>query len=100
MSCQTKWISNPVGSGVFAWIRIRISNFSGSGSGYGFQISLDPDPAPDPVFTFLWFRIRIRIQPGSGAKKSAERALRYLIEENLKIMSKNRQKMQKITISY
>ena len=33
---------DPVGSGVFAWIRIRFSNFSGSGS--GFQISLDPDP--------------------------------------------------------
>ena len=32
------------GSGVFAWIRIRFSNFSGSGSGSGFQISLDPDP--------------------------------------------------------
>ena len=31
---------DPVGSGVFAWIRIRFSNFSGS----GFQISLDPDP--------------------------------------------------------
>ena len=41
------------GSGVFAWIRIRFSNFSGSGS--GFQIPLDPDPVcpasffPDPV---------------------------------------------------
>ena len=36
--------SDPVGSGVFEWIRIRIrfSKFSGSGS--GFQISLDPDP--------------------------------------------------------
>ena len=33
---------DPVGSCVFAWIRIRFSNFSGSGS--GFKISLDPDP--------------------------------------------------------
>ena len=32
----------PVGSGVFAWIRILFSNLAGSGS--GFQISLDPDP--------------------------------------------------------
>ena len=46
---------DPVGSGVFAWIRIQIrirfSNISGS----GFQISLDPDP----VLKFLLIRIRI-----------------------------------------
>ena len=43
------------GSDLFAWIRIRFSNFSGAGS--GFQIALDPDrirserldPDPDPV---------------------------------------------------
>ena len=35
------------GSVVFAWIRIRFSNFSGSGS--GFQISLDPDPVSAPI---------------------------------------------------
>ena len=33
---------DPVGSGVFAWIRIRYLDFSGSGS--GFKISLDLDP--------------------------------------------------------
>ena len=46
---------DPVGSGVFAWIRIRFSNFSGSGSGS---------------------------------------------EENLKFMTKDRQKMKKATITY
>ena len=45
----------------------------------------DPDPVfclgPDTVFKFLWFRIRIRI------RKSAES---YLLEENLKIVTKDR----------
>ena len=48
------------GSGVFALIRIRFSNFSRSGS--GFQISLDPDP---------------------GTKKGSKRDL---LEEKLKTM--------------
>ena len=30
-------VADPVGSGVFAWIRIRFSNFSGSGYGSGFS---------------------------------------------------------------
>ena len=56
------------GSGVFAWIRIRIqirfSNFSGSGSESGFQISLDPEPGPV-----------------SAQKKIAERSLKVIYQK-------------------
>ena len=58
----------------------------GSGSRSGFQISLDPDTvsAADP-----------------GAKKDCSKGSKsYLLEENLKIMTKDRQKMKKATISY
>ena len=60
---------DPVGSGVFEWIRIRIrfSKFSGSGS--GFQISKDPDP----VFKFLW--IGVRFQPRFWNKKKLQKGL-------------------------
>ena len=46
-------VADPVGSGVFAWIQIRIrfSNFSGSGSGFG---------------------------PDFGTKKIAERSLKAI----------------------
>ena len=61
------------GSGVFAWIRIRFSNFSGSGSGF----------SPD------------------GTKKECRKVSKSdLSEENLKFMTKDRQKMKKATISY
>ena len=67
------------GSGVFAWIRNRFSNFSESGS--GIQISLDPDPVS---------------APGSRSKKRVQKRG----EENLNIMTKDRQKMKNATISY
>ena len=67
-------VADPVGSGVFAWIRIRFSNFSGSGSGFS---------------------------PDSGTKKECRKVSKSdLSEENLKIMTKDRQKMKKATISY
>ena len=59
------------------------SNFPGSGS--SFQISLDPNPGypPDP-----------------GTKKGCKKgAISNLLEENF-IMTKERQKMKKATISY
>ena len=66
------------------------------GSGSGFQISLDPDP--DPVFKFS----------GSGSGSVSGKILENcrkisksdLSEENLKFMTKDRQKMKKATISY
>ena len=61
------------GSGVFAWIRIRFSNF------------LDPDL--DPVSAKILENCR-------KVSKSD------LSEENLKFMTKDRQKMKKATISY
>ena len=56
------------GSGVFAWIRIRIrfSNFSGSGS--CFQISLDPDPVSAQILE---------------QKKSAERSLKVIYQKKI-----------------
>ena len=76
----------------------------GSGSGSGFQISLDPDP----VFKFLWIRIRFSnfldpdLDPVSA--KILENCRKVsksdLSEENLKFMTKDRQKMKKATISY
>ena len=71
----------------------------GSGSGSDFQISLDPDP--DPVFKFFWIRIRIRFQPRFWNKKNCRKVSKSdLSEENLKFMTKDRQKMKKATISY
>ena len=66
---------DPVGSGVFAWIRIRLrfSNF------------LDSDL--DPVSAKILENCR-------KVSKSV------LSEENLKFMTKDRQKMKKATISY
>ena len=56
------------------------------GSGSGFLISLDPDSVS---------------APGSRSKKGCRKgSKRYLLEENLKIMIKDRQKMKKATISY
>ena len=61
---------DPVGSGVFAWIRIRIgfSNFSGSGSGFS---------------------------PDSGTKKNAERPLKVIYQRKLKIYDKGPSKNEK-----
>ena len=61
-------------------------NFSGSGS--GFQISLDPET--DPV------SVQILEQKKEGRKVSKS----DLSEENLKIMTKNLQKMKKATTPY
>ena len=66
-------------------IRIRFSNFSGSGAGSSFQISLDPDP----VSARFW-----------NKKKCRKVSKSDLLEENLKFMTKNRQKIKKETISY
>ena len=59
---------------VFAWIRIKFSNFSGSGSGFSPQI-LEQE----------------RVQKG---------LLKLFIRKNLKIIAKGCQKMKKATISY
>ena len=75
------------GSGVFAWIRIRIRFLNFSGSGCGFQISLDSDP--DPVSALILEQ-----------KKCRKVSKSDLSEENLKFMTKDRQKMKKATISY
>ena len=53
----------------------------GSGSGSGFQI--------------FWIRIWIRFSQDSGKLQKSD-----LSEENLKFMTKDRQKMKKATISY
>ena len=45
-------VADPVGSGDFAWIRIRILNFSGSESGSGFNTRI-PDPDPRHLVEFL-----------------------------------------------
>ena len=68
---------DPVGSGVFAWIRIRIS--------------LDPDP----VFKFSGSGSGSGFSQDSGKLQKSD-----LSEENLKFMTKDRQKMKKATISY
>ena len=67
-------------------IRIRFSNFSGSGS--GFQISLTPDPDP------------VSAQILEQKKKCRKVSKSDLSEENLKFMTKDRQKMKKATIFY
>ena len=64
-------------------IQIRFSNFSGSGS--GFQNSLDPDLDP--------FSAQILENCRKVTKSD-------LSEENLRFMTKDRQKMKKATISY
>ena len=75
-----------------------------------FKFLLDPDP--DPVFKFLWIRIRIRIRFSNYldpdldpvSAKILENCRKVsksdLSEENLKCMTKDRQKMKKATISY
>ena len=70
----------------FLWIRIRFSHFSGSGS--GFHISLDPDS--DPVSAQI-------LKQKKYCRKVSKSDLS---EENLKFMTKDRQKMKKATISY
>ena len=54
----------------------------GFGSGFCFQISLDPDP------------VSVRVPEQKRVQKG------YLLEENLKFMTKVRQKIKKETISY
>ena len=68
------------------------------------------DPDPDPLFKFLWIRIRIRfsnfLDPDQDpvSAKILENCRKVtksdLSEENLKFMTKDRQKMKKATISY
>ena len=58
----------------------------GFGSGSGFQFSLDLDPVSAHVS-------RSKIE-------SRKSSISYLLEENLKLMTKVRQKMKKATISY
>ena len=58
-------------------------------------------PDPDPVFKFFWIRIRIRFQPGFGSDPGTKKDEKSdLPEENLKIMTKDHQKLKKATISY
>ena len=71
-------------SSVYAWIRIRFSNFSPSGSGF----PLDPDP--DPVSA----KILEQKKECRNVSKSD------LSEESLKSMTKGCQEMKKATISY
>ena len=53
---------------------------------------------PDPVFKFLWIRIRFQ-PPYLGAKTECRKGVKsYLLEESLKITTKDRQKMKKATI--
>ena len=56
------------------------------GSGSGFQISLDPDPVSAQI-----------LEQKKECRKVSESDL---LEENLKTMTKDRQKMKKATISY
>ena len=80
--------------------KARVSDLDTVGSGVflvgsGFQISL----GPDPIFNFFW--IRIRFQPRFWNKKNCRKVSKSdLSEENLKFMTKDRQKMKKTTISY
>ena len=68
----------------------------GSESGSSFQISLDP--YPDPVFKFLWTDLDpVSAQILENCRKVSKSDLS---EENLKFMTKDRQKMKKATISY
>ena len=71
------------GSGVFACFG------SGSGSGSGFQNSLDPNP------------VSARIRVGFWTKKGCGKGFKSdLSDENLKLLTKDRQKMKTATISY
>ena len=66
------------------------------GSGSGFQISLDPDS--DPVFKFSGSGSGSGFSQDSGKLQKGFKS--DLSEENLKFMTKDRQKMKKATISY
>ena len=66
-------------------IRIRSDMVFLTGSGSGFQISLDPDPVSAQILE---------------QKKCRKVSKSDLSEENLKFMTKDRQKMKKATISY
>ena len=48
------------GSGVFAWIRIRFSNFSGSGSGFRTRI---PNQDPRQKMHILYFLVKLCFGP-------------------------------------
>ena len=61
-------------------------------SGSGFFL----DPEPDAVFKFLWIQISTRIPE---KKKGAERALKFVLEINLRILTMAIKKW-KATISY
>ena len=58
----------------------------------------------DPVFKFFCFPIRIRFQISLDSdprqKECRKGSKSYLLEENLTIMTKDRQKMKKAIISY
>ena len=68
----------------------------------------DPDPVgsgvfslnPDPIFKFLWIRIRLQPRVWNKKKECRKVSKSDLSEENFKIMTKDRQKMKKATISY
>ena len=68
------------------------------GSGSGFQISLDPDPYPDPFSNFL--DPDLDPVPAKILENCKKVSKSDLSEENLKFMTKDRQKMKKATISY
>ena len=80
------------------------------GSRSGFQISLDLDPESGSGFKFLWIRIRIRfsnfLDPDldSVSAKILEKCRKVsksdLSEENLKFITKDRQKMKKAAIFF
>ena len=73
--------------------------------GSGFQISLDPIRIRYSIF--FWIRFSNYSGSGSGFSpripeqiKRAERTFKVIFEENLKITTKDRQKMKKATISF
>ena len=67
-------------------MRIRSELVFLPGSGSGFQIFLDPDPVSAQIL--------------EQKKECRNVSKSDLSEENLKIMTKDRQKMKKATISY
>ena len=79
----------------------QVTGGQGCGSGFGSGVIRCFCMDPDPVFKFLWIRIRIRFQPRFWNKKKCRKVSKSdLSEENLKFMTKDRQKMKKATISY
>ena len=64
----------------------RVADTDPDPFGSGFQISLDPDPVSAQI-----------LEQQKGYRKVSKSDLS---EENLKIMTKDRQKMKKATISY